>query len=45
MKVNFFFTWTKNKDRRSEEMKSVGGGFRFPNPLGFLKYIKRGRKR
>lgn len=44
MKVNFFFTWTKNKERKNEEMKSIGGGFRFPNLPGFLKFFKRRKK-
>ncbi|MFW5979815.1 MAG: hypothetical protein ACOC4G_00050 [Bacillota bacterium] len=41
MKINFFFTWTKNKDRNNERTKSVGGGFRLPLLFGWLKYFKK----
>ncbi len=37
MKVDFFYTWTKNKETQSEYMKSFSGGFWLPNFFKFLK--------
>lgn len=36
MKIDFFYTWTKNRDSQNEYMKSLTGGFRLP---GFLKFL------
>ncbi|WP_164730927.1 hypothetical protein [Anoxybacter fermentans] len=36
MKVDFFYTWAKNKDTQNEYMKSICGGFNLP---GFFKFI------
>ena len=43
MKVNFFFTWTKNKDQDNENMKSIGGRFKLPF-LGFLALFKKNKR-
>ena len=37
MKINFFFAWTRDKDKTSEYTKSVGGGFSLP---AIFKWIK-----
>ncbi len=39
MKVSFFFTWTKHKDRENEDMKSIGGNIRLPRFLRFLQKL------
>lgn len=36
MKIDFLYTWTKNKDKQDEYMKSLGGNLRLP---GFLKVL------
>ncbi|MFP4661166.1 MAG: hypothetical protein ACLFPF_03155 [Halanaerobiales bacterium] len=42
MKINYFYAWTKNKDKRNEYTKSLGGGFRLPS---FLKWLNLFRKK
>ena len=31
MKINFFFAWTKNKDKNNEKTKSISWGLRLPS--------------
>ena len=31
MKINFFFAWTKNKDKNNEKTKTVGWKFKLPS--------------
>ena len=44
MKIDFFFAWTKNKDKSDERTKSIGGGFKFPSLFGWLKIFKKSNK-
>ncbi len=44
MKIDFFFAWTKNKDRSDEKTKSIGGDFKFPSLFGWLKIFSRNKK-
>ena len=36
MKIDFLYTWTKNRDSQNEYMKSMCGGFRLPDFFKFL---------
>jgi predicted PolB exonuclease-like 3'-5' exonuclease len=36
MKIDFFFTWSKNED---DDLKSWGGGFKLPSILRWLKSL------
>lgn len=31
MKINFFFAWTKNKDKSNERTKTIGWRLRLPS--------------
>lgn len=44
MKINYFYAWTKNKDKRNEYTKSLGGGFRLPSFLKWLNIFSKNRK-
>ncbi len=44
MKINFFFAWTRNKDKSNEYTNALGGGFKLPSFLGWLKLFKRKKK-
>lgn len=44
MKIDFFFAWTKNKDRSDEYTKAVGGGLKFPPLLKWLKISDKKKK-
>ncbi len=43
MKINFFFAWTKNKDKNDEYTKSIGGGFKFPSLFKWLTIFKKNK--
>ncbi len=43
MKVNFFYTWTKNRDKENEDMKSISGRFWLPG-LGIFSFLKKDSK-
>jgi len=45
MKVNFFFAWTKNKDKSNEYMKSIGGGIKLPSFLRWLNVFRKNPER
>lgn len=45
MKVDFLYTWTKNRDKQDEYMKSMGGNIRLPGFLQYLFFLAKRRKR
>jgi len=45
MKIDFFFAWTKNKDKSDEYTKSVGGGFKLPAIFRWLNIFRRKNKK
>ncbi|WP_167935760.1 hypothetical protein [Halothermothrix orenii] len=45
MKINFFFAWTKNKDKKDEYTKTIGGAFKLPSFLKWLKIFKRNKQK
>jgi len=44
VKIDFFFAWTKHKDRSDERTKSIGGGFKFPFLFNWLKIFSKNKK-
>jgi hypothetical protein len=44
MRINFFFAWTKNKDKSTEYTKSIGGGLRLPSFLKWKNLFKNNKK-
>lgn len=45
MKVGFLYTWTKNKDKQDEYMKSLGGNLRLPSFLRFFFFFLKSKRR
>ncbi|MFW5995693.1 MAG: hypothetical protein ACOCQB_00365 [Halanaerobiaceae bacterium] len=43
MKIDFFFAWTKNKDKSDEYTKAVDGGFKLPSFLRWLNIFKKNK--
>ncbi len=44
LKLDFFFAWTKNKDKNNEYTKSMSGGLKIPFIFNWLKLFFRKKK-